>query len=107
MLYVVLFEDNPKLGADVRKAHMPQHLAFLEGTAISIHSAGPLRTKSNEPAGGLWIVEAGTVKEVEDLVERDPFWPTGLRQSVQILEWTQVFADGKRLVGGAPRASGS
>ena len=34
---------------------------------------------------------------VEALVKEDPFWPTGLRRSVRILGWSQVFADGKRL----------
>jgi hypothetical protein len=32
---------------------------------------------------------------VRRLCERDPFWPTGLRKSVRILEWRQVFADGQ------------
>ena len=104
MLFVVLFEDNPNLAADVRQTHMPQHLSFLETNASAIRSAGPMRTISNEPAGGLWIVEANTAEEVEDLVEQDPFWPTGLRQSVRNLGWTQVFANGKRLTGGAPRS---
>jgi uncharacterized protein YciI len=31
-------------------------------------------------------------------VKADPFWPTGLRHSVRILSWSQVFADGKRLL---------
>jgi hypothetical protein len=30
---------------------------------------------------------------VRTLVEVDPFWPSGLRESVRILEWTRVFAD--------------
>ena len=39
-----------------------------------------------------------TAAEVERLVRDDPFWPTGLRQSVKVLEWKQVFAHGKRLI---------
>jgi hypothetical protein len=31
-------------------------------------------------------------------VKEDPFWPTGLRRSVRILSWSQVFAEGKRLI---------
>jgi hypothetical protein len=30
MLFVVLFEDNPNLGTDIRRQHMPAHLSFLE-----------------------------------------------------------------------------
>ena len=34
----------------------------------------------------------------EALVEADPFWPTGLRKSIQILEWTQVYVDGQKMI---------
>jgi uncharacterized protein len=97
MLYAVLFEDNPSLGADIRRQHMPAHLSFLERNAARIKAAGPLRTSSGDPAGGLWIVEADRPEAVDALVKEDPFWPTGLRRSVRILGWSQVFAEGKRL----------
>jgi uncharacterized protein len=97
MLYVVLFEDAD-LGSDVRREHMPAHLAFLERNAARIKAAGPLRVASGDAVGGLWIVEAEDAERVDALVKEDPFWPTGLRQSVRILGWSQVFADGKRLV---------
>lgn len=98
MLYAVLFEDNASLGSDVRRQHMPAHLAFLERNAQRIKAAGPLRTSSSDPAGGLWLVEADGPDIVGALVKEDPFWPTGLRRSVRILSWSQVFADGSRLV---------
>ncbi|HXV25332.1 MAG TPA: YciI family protein [Alphaproteobacteria bacterium] len=98
MLYVVLFEDNPGLGVEVRRNHMSAHLAFLERNADHIMSAGPLKSPSDEPAGGIWLVEAESVDAVDALVKADPFWPTGLRKSVRILKWQQVFADGRRLV---------
>jgi len=98
MLYVVLFEDNATLGADVRRGHMAAHLSFLEHNAARIKAAGPLRAPSGDPAGGLWIVEADSPDVVDGLVKADPFWPTGLRRSVRILGWSQVFADGRRLL---------
>jgi uncharacterized protein YciI len=94
MLYAVLFEDNENLGSDVRRQHMPSHLAFLERNASRIKAAGPLRA----PAGGLWLVEADSPDVVDALVKEDPFWPTGLRRSVRIVNWSQVFANGKRLI---------
>jgi hypothetical protein len=100
MLYIVLFEDDPAR-ADMRPRHMPAHLAFLEANAASIRAAGPLRdTAADTPAGGLWLVDADSAAAVTALVQADPFWPTGLRRSVRILEWTQVFADGQRRIGG-------
>lgn len=97
MLYVVLFEDNPGLGLEVRRKHMPAHLSFLEKHADRVKAAGPLKSGSDEPAGGLWLVEAESANAVEALVKDDPFWPTGLRKSVRILRWLQVFAEGRRL----------
>ncbi len=95
MKYAVLFEDNPGAG-EVRKPNMPAHLAFLEANASAIVAAGPLLEADGSAAGGLWLVEAQRESDVRGLVEADPFWPTGLRKSVRILQWFQVFADGKR-----------
>jgi uncharacterized protein YciI len=77
---------------------MAAHLAFLERNAARINEAGPLRALSGEPAGGLWIVEANDPETVHALVKEDPFWPTGLRSSVRVLSWSQVFANGKRTI---------
>lgn len=98
MLYAVLFEDNPELGGDVRQQHMPAHLAFLESNAVKINAAGPLLSSTGQVEAGLWLVEANGRDEVDALVKEDPFWPTGLRRSVRILTWRQVFADGQRLI---------
>jgi len=98
MLYAVLFEDNTDL-AHMRSKHMPDHLTFLETHADTIRSAGPLEDTADEtPAGGLWLVEAEDTKAVGRLVETDPLWPTGLRKTVRILRWTQVYADGERRI---------
>ena len=98
MLYAVLFEDNVNLSSDLRREHMPSHLAFLERNGSRIKAAGPLRASAGDPAGGLWLVEADSPDVVDALVKEDPFWPTGLRRSVRILSWSQVFAEGKRLI---------
>jgi uncharacterized protein YciI len=98
MLYIVLFEDDPAR-ADARQRHMPDHLAFLERNAGRIRAAGPLRDSAGgAPAGGLWLVEADGPDAVTALVEADPFRATGLRRSIRVLEWTQVFADGQRRI---------
>lgn len=96
MLFTVLFEDNPEHADTVRREHMPAHLDFLERNAAAIRAAGPLRDADGSAAGGLWLVEAADHRRVDQLVKEDPFWPTGLRRSVRILAWQQVFADGRR-----------
>jgi uncharacterized protein len=72
------------------------HLDFLENNASMIKAAGPL-LHNEAPAGGLWLVNADTRGAVDELVRNDPFWPTGLRRSVRVLIWKQVYADGARL----------
>jgi uncharacterized protein YciI len=97
MLFAILFEDDPAK-AEMRPKHMPAHLAFLEANGKGILSAGPLSDEQGQGAGGLWLVEAESAAAARALVEADPFWPTGLRKSVRILAWKQVFAEGKRRV---------
>ncbi len=78
---------------------MPAHLAFLEREAGRVQAAGPLRDATDgTPGGGLWLVEADSAAAVDALVRADPLWPTGLRKSVRVLEWSRVFADGRRLI---------
>jgi uncharacterized protein YciI len=98
MLYVVLFTDDPA-HAEARARTMPDHLAFLERERDHIRAAGPLRAASDgTSAGGLWLVDAESAEAVEALYRADPLWPTGLRKTVRVLEWSRVFADGKRLI---------
>ncbi len=97
MLFAVLFEDDPEAGGDLRQRHMAAHLAFLEANAAKISVAGPLLSETGQPQGGLWLVAARDRDAVERLVTEDPFWPTGLRRSVRVSGWRQVFADGRRL----------
>lgn len=98
MLYAVLFDDDPDLGTEVRRRHMPAHLAFLDRNAAAIRAAGPLLSSAGQAEGGLWLVAADDPEDVDSLVRKDPFWSTGLRRSVRILAWRQVFADGRRLI---------
>jgi hypothetical protein len=43
-------------------------------------------------------LKQNTPDVVHALVKDDPFWPTGLRRSVRIPSWAQIFADGRRLI---------
>jgi len=91
MLFAILFEDNPDADPNIRKSLMPDHLAFLENQKGQVHAAGPMKERDGTPAGGLWLVDAASAEAVDALVKSDPFWPTGLRKSYQVLAWTQVF----------------
>jgi uncharacterized protein YciI len=97
MMFVVQFEDNAEKAGE-RAKHMGAHLAFLEKNLDRVKAAGPLLDPATGAgAGGLWLVDEHGAADVRRLVEADPFWPTGLRKSVRILQWKQVYRDGKRL----------
>jgi uncharacterized protein YciI len=98
MKFVVLFEDNPDAGQDVRRRHMPAHLAFLDEYKDRIQSAGPLYDRNNAAVGGLWIVNADDTETVEQLINVDPLRNTGLRKSWKTLHWAQVFENGEKLL---------
>jgi uncharacterized protein YciI len=68
---------------------MQDHKVFLAHTP-AIKQAGPL-LRSGVADGGLWLVEATSLEEVERLVHTDPFWPTGLRAGYDIHEWRRVY----------------
>ncbi|MEM7508068.1 MAG: YciI family protein [Pseudomonadota bacterium] len=95
MPLIILFEDN-EAHADQRQIHMKAHLAFLEANSATIQAAGPL-LEGGAGAGGLWLLSIDDAAVAQELVEADPFWPTGLRSRVRILTWRQVFAEGHRL----------
>jgi uncharacterized protein len=97
MLFAVLFEDHTERADALRRQYMDQHLLFLDRNASAIAAAGPLRQADGSATGGLWLVNADTREQVERLVHDDPFWSTGLRKSVRVLAWKQVFADGARV----------
>ncbi len=98
MNYIVLFEDNPDVDNNVRQQYMAEHLAFLARNSNAVKTAGPLSSLAGNPAGGLWLVEADSADDVDELVKNDPFWPTGLRKSVRVLCWRKVFEDGVQLI---------
>ncbi|MEX0286725.1 MAG: YciI family protein [Paracoccaceae bacterium] len=96
MKYIVRFHDNPGM-EDQRQAHMSAHLSFLQAQGPVIYGAGPL-FENDQGSGGLWLVEADSAEAVDALVRADPLFATGLRKSWDILEWRQVFRDGRRLI---------
>ncbi len=98
-LFAVLMEDGPERASEIRRLLMLAHLEFLHRNAATTRAAGPLHDgAAGQSAGGLWLIEAGTAEAVKMLTPEDPFWSAGLRRSIRVLEWRQVFVDGRRHV---------
>lgn len=98
MLYTIHFFDNTDADPDIRPRFMQQHLAFLSENKSAIRAAGPLKEDDGTVKSGLWLVDVETIEQAWALVTADPFWPTGLRDRVEIKHWARVFADGQALV---------
>ncbi len=98
MLFAVIFKDKPN-SAELRKAYLSAHLAWLNLHQTVVRIGGSLRTELEQsPVGGLWIVEAETKQTICALLETDPFWIIGLRQSVEIFHWSKAFEERKSLI---------
>jgi uncharacterized protein len=92
MLYIVMLTDRPGTAA-LRQQWLAAHLEWLRQQQ-TIRQAGALRESPDaNPVGGCWIVEAPDRASVSALLESDPFWINGLRDSVRILQWTVAFPE--------------
>jgi len=93
MLFVVRFTDHQQRLA-TRKQFLPAHLEWLEAHKKDVLVAGSLRPEPDAaPVGACWVVEAQDKKEVEDLLQSDPYWVQGLRQGYEIMHWFKAFPD--------------
>lgn len=91
MLFVVWFTDRPDQSA-LRATHLQAHIAWLAAHQGQVRVAGSLREQLGQvPKGGLWIVESESKASVHQLMQTDPFWTCGLRQSVEVLHWSQAL----------------
>lgn len=93
MLYAIFFHDNTDADPTICPPLVQKHLAFLGEKKAAIRAACPLEENDGEVKSGLWLVDVEAVDQAWDLVKADPFWPTRLRDSVEIKHWAQVFAE--------------
>jgi uncharacterized protein len=93
MLFIVRFFDNQDK-AFVRRDNLSKHLDWLKLNGEKILVAGSLRNEPGDnPLGALWIVEANSKSDINDIIKSDPFWICGLRDSYEILHWSKAFND--------------
>jgi uncharacterized protein YciI len=98
MLFVVLLTDKPE-HAPVRADHLQAHIDWLERHKDVIQVGGSLRREPSEtPKGGLWIAQADAKQIIEELLQTDPFYLAGLRQSYEILHWSKANSQRQVLI---------
>lgn len=95
MLFIARFTDKPNMG-ELRDKLFPAHLKWLDENKEHVLVPGSLRPDVDEASvGGLWIVQADSKAEVEQMFQGDPFFANGLRAKVEIYFWKKAFEDRK------------
>jgi hypothetical protein len=95
MLFIARFTDKPNMG-ELREKLFPAHLKWLDENQKHVLVPGSLRPDVDEASvGGLWIIEADSKAQVEQLFQGDPFFANGLRAKVEIYFWKKAFEDRK------------
>jgi uncharacterized protein YciI len=98
MLFAVIFIDHAGK-AEVRAQYLHEHIEWLETNKNVIPIGGSLRQELGQvPKGGLWIAEAQSKSQLEELLKTDPFYVAGLRQSYEVLHWSKANEDRKVLL---------
>ncbi len=95
MLYAIHFHDNTDAVPNIQPRFMQQHLAFLSENKAVIRDAGPLKERDGVVKSGLWLVDVETADQAWELVKADPFWPTELRDPVDIKQRATVLVEGE------------
>ena len=84
---------------EVRKRHLDAHISWLAERKQSVLVAGSLRAEPDtDPIGAFWVVKAQSKADAEMLFSSDPFWTNGLRESVEVLQWSKAFPNDQTLI---------
>lgn len=98
MLFAVIFTDKPGCG-EIRASKLQAHIEWLENNKEVVPVGGSLRHEPDEvPKGGLWLANAESKAQIENLIKSDPFFIAGLRQSYEIFHWSKANAERKVLI---------
>ena len=95
MLFIARFTDKPNIG-ELREKLLQSHFAWLDKHKDKVLLAGSVRADVDGPSlGGLWIIEASSKAEAEQVYQTDPFFANGLRAKVELYAYKKAFEDRK------------
>jgi len=93
MLFVARFTDKPDI-AEKRAALLQEHFDWIEGKKDQVLLAGSLRADvGGASLGGLWIIEANSMAEAEQVYQTDPFFANGLRAKVELFHYVKAHPE--------------
>lgn len=84
MHFIIHCIDKPGSAA-TRRDHFEAHKTYMAASQVKVVISGPLLAEDNEtPVGSCFLVEAGSITEVETLNRNDPFFKAGLWSRISI-----------------------
>jgi uncharacterized protein YciI len=93
MLFVARFTDKPDI-AEKRAELLDAHFAWLAANDDKVLLAGSLREDvGGASLGGLWIIEANSMADAEQVYQTDPFFAQGLRAGVELFHYVKAHPD--------------
>jgi uncharacterized protein YciI len=93
MHYVIHCLDHPG-AVQKRLAHYEAHKTYSASASMKTVISGPLLADDEEPMiGSCFVVEAGSLAEVEAFNRNDPFAKADLRQTVSIRPFNKRVGD--------------
>jgi hypothetical protein len=92
MHYVVFCADSEN-GESLRKEHLEAHLAHIKTVADKLMVAGPCPPEDGERGASMLVVEAENVEEARSLIEADPYFQSGIWDSVMVRAFRAVAGE--------------
>ena len=88
LVYLHDVEDN----AEIRARHLQAHMTHIGAHIAGIRLGGPLlREDTQQPGGGILLVEAQDLGQVRSMVEADPYYQAGLWDDVRIQAFREII----------------
>lgn len=104
MLFVARFTDKPDI-AERRAELLQDHFDWIEANGEKVLLAGSLRTDvGGASLGGLWIIEANSKAEAEQVFQTDPFFAQGLRAKVEVFHYVKAHPEKVSTIKDTPAA---
>jgi hypothetical protein len=92
-MLAIRFALSDPARADERDALVEEHKAHLRSGHVSIVQAGPINDASGVYRGGVVVASVGSMHELRQFSERDPFVVHGVYSSVSIYEWRPTIGN--------------
>jgi uncharacterized protein YciI len=90
-MYAIVCFDRPDSAA-LRDQHRAAHQEFLKKHAEKIVFGGPLKnTPEGASTGALIVVGCATRQDAEAFIAADPFYKSGVYESVAVRAFKKVF----------------